>query len=570
MLVYSYLVKLEVVVLTLMTWMSSFLHSVFAFVIILVPLVVFHEFGHFVFAKLFGVKAEIFSVGFGPRLWGKQMGETEFRLSAIPMGGYVKLLGEDREAEVSPEEQKRALHRQAPWKRFFIFVGGPLFNFILAIFIFMVILVVGEPQLASVVGRVVQGSVAEQAGFRSGDRIVAVAGKPVKKFEEIGQALNENPNKKLVFQVLHPQATVPIDLEVLTSSQLGMSMYGESVPVGEVDGLLPIGRATQVGISDPHSTVGKLGLETGDRIVSFDSQPVNSWEELEAGYSKFEPGRKISLEYKKAKNFDPKAPPKAIDIQKVVGSKGLGEDFGLYSSELFVEKPVPGSPAELAGVRPGDRLISVGGRVVQSFFDLKSAVQKSGETEGKVSLKWERSGQVFGAVLSPTVTLGRDPLLNKTTVFTVGVVPMLVLAEPATYIERVLNPFKLVYQATNRMITFSWRNLVLLRKMAVGEVSVGNLGGPLMIGKIAGESMTRGLVAFLTNMAIFSVGLGVLNILPIPVLDGGHLLLLGVESIRGKPLTMKQMEIVQSIGFLFILALMGVAFRNDIARLLYL
>ena len=149
--------------LALVTWISSFLHSVFAFIIILVPLVVFHEFGHFVFAKIFGVKAEVFSVGFGPRLFGKQIGETDFRLSAIPMGVYVKLLGEDREAPLSAEDQKRSLHSQKAWKRFFIFSGGPLFNFILAAFIFMVILMVGEPQLASVAGRVVHGSAAEQA-----------------------------------------------------------------------------------------------------------------------------------------------------------------------------------------------------------------------------------------------------------------------------------------------------------------------------------------------------------------------------------------------------------------------
>src|SRR6202008_2658083 len=129
-----------------------------AFIVILVPLVVFHEFGHFVFAKIFGVKAEIFSVGFGPKLWSRQMGETEFRISAIPMGGYVKLLGEDREAELAEGEQHRALHRQKPWKRFLIFFGGPLFNFILAIFIFMAILLIGEPQISSVIGRVVHHS----------------------------------------------------------------------------------------------------------------------------------------------------------------------------------------------------------------------------------------------------------------------------------------------------------------------------------------------------------------------------------------------------------------------------
>jgi regulator of sigma E protease len=558
--------------------MSSFLHSVFAFIVILVPLVVFHEFGHFLFAKLFGVKAEIFSVGFGPRLWAKQMGETEFRISAIPMGGYVKLLGEDREAALSLEDQKRSLHCQAPWKRFFIFIGGPLFNFIFAIFIFMVILAVGEPQLASVVGRVVHGSVAEKAGFHSGDQIIAVAGNPVKKFEEVGQVLNDNPNKKLAFQVIHPHASTPNTIEVMTSSQLGMSIYGESVPVGEVDGLLAMGRATQVGVSDPTSVAGKLGIETGDQIVSFNSHSVNSWEDIEAIYEKQEPGKAFGFEYKKVKagtsagsiSGSAKDLVKPIVLTKPHNSKNLGEDFGLYSSELFVEKPVSGSPADLAGVRPGDRLVGVGNKSVQSFFELKNAVQSSGETEGKVRLKWERSGKFYDSVVSPTVTAGRDPLLNKTTTYTVGVVPMLMLSEPVTYIERILNPLKLVYQATDRMITFSWRNIVLLRKMVGGQVSVGSLGGPIMIGKIAGESMTRGLVSFLTNMAMFSVGLGVLNILPVPALDGGHLFLLGVEVLRGKPLTMKQMEIVQGFGLLVILALMGIALRNDIARLLYL
>jgi regulator of sigma E protease len=241
----------------------------------------------------------------------------------------------------------------------------------------------------------------------------------------------------------------------------------------------------------------------------------------------------------------------------------------LHSSELFVEKAVAKSPAEQAGIRSGDRLVGVGGQEVQSFFELKDAVQKSGEKDGKVHLLWEREGKVFSNDIVPTATAVRDPILNKTTQYTVGVMPMLVLAEPVTFVERVWNPFKLVYQASERMVTFTWRNLVSLRKIATGDVSVGTLGGPLMIGKIAGESLTRGLIAFLTNMAIFSIGLGVLNILPVPVLDGGHLLLLGVESIRGRPLTIRQMEVVQGFGLIFILALMGIAFHNDIARLFY-
>ena len=259
-----------------LTGFSSFLLSFFAFIIILVPLVVFHEFGHFVFAKIFGVKAEIFSIGFGPKLWSRQIGETELRISAIPMGGYVKLLGEDRDAEVSAEEQKRALHRQAPWKRFFIFFGGPLFNFLLAIFIFMIILVIGEPQISSVVGRVVHGSTAERVGFQNGDKILSVNSTPVTKFEEVYTILNENPGKILDIEVTHPGVTQPVHLSVKTSTEDGFSIYGESVRVGEIDGLFPIPRANQVGVSNPKSPAALAGMSTGDKVVALNATPIST------------------------------------------------------------------------------------------------------------------------------------------------------------------------------------------------------------------------------------------------------------------------------------------------------
>lgn len=551
-----------------MNWVASFLQSVFAFIIILVPLVVFHEFGHFVFAKIFGVKAEIFSVGFGPKLWSRQKGETEFRISAIPMGGYVKLLGEDRDAPLPPEEQHRALHRQKPWKRFLIFFGGPLFNFILAVFIFMMILLIGEPQLSSVIGRVVHHSAAERAGFQSGDRVLSIDGKPIKKFDEVLYTLNENPGKTLQFEVMHRHQNKPTPISIATSSQVGFSIYGESTPVGEIEGMLPIPRGSDIGVSNHSSLAGQAGMETGDKVVAFNLEPIASWEDLESQYSKMNVGTPFTLKFRKAKTGELKT-VNWVKAASLPSDNALGNAFGLYSSELFVEKTVRQSPAEAAGVQGGDRLIGVGNQEVQSFFELKDAVQKAGEKEGKVQLKWERNGKVYSVSIVPTSTAGRDPILNKTTQYTVGVMPMLILAEPDTFVERIWNPFKLVVTATQRVVTFSWRNLVSLKKMVTGDVSVGTIGGPLMIGKIAGESLARGLIAFLTNMAIFSIGLGVLNVLPVPVLDGGHLLLLGVEMARGKPLSLRQMEIVQGLGLVLILALMGIAFHNDIARLFY-
>jgi len=544
--------------------LMSFLHSLFAFFVILVPLVVFHEFGHFLFAKIFGVKAEIFSVGFGPKLWSRQMGETEFRVSAIPLGGYVKLLGEDRESEISAADLNRSLHRQKPWKRFLIFFGGPLFNFILAIFIFMAVLAIGEPQIASVVGRVVQGSYAEKVGFRSGDRILEIDGKPVKKFEEVLIALNDHPNQSLDFLVMHPDVVQPVHLKVTPSSQSGFSIYGESTPVGEIEGLFCSPRSPTAGVSNSNSTAARGGLSIGDKILKLDQIPIETWEQLEALYGKLKAQTAFTLQFQNSKGKVSELP-----LVKPLHALGLEKDFGIFSSEMFVEKAVSRSPAEQAGLRAGDRLIGIGNLDVHGFFELKDAVQRSGEKDGKVKVRWERDGKIYHAEVIPTATAGRDPLLNKTVQYTVGIVPMLFYAEPVTFIEKIWNPFTLVRVATERMVTFSWRNLVSMKKMVTGDVSVGTLGGPLMIGKIAGESLARGLTVFLTNMAIFSIGLGVLNILPVPVLDGGHLMLLGVESIRGKPLSLKQMEVVQGFGLVLILALMGIAFRNDLARLFY-
>ena len=548
-----------------------FLYSALAFILLLVPLVVFHEFGHFIFAKLFGVKAEVFSVGFGKKLWKKQIGETEFCVSAIPLGGYVKLLGEDRDAELSPEEQKRALHRQKAWKRFLIFSGGPLFNFILAIFIFMVILVIGEPQVASVVGRVVHHSAAEKMGFRSGDEILSIQDKPVRKFEEVMLALNESPNRDLVFQVKHSGDANATTLMAHVSGQKGIGVYGENAQVGEIEGLLPMARANQIGVSNPNSQAAQVGLETGDVLLEWNEKTLENWEELEAKYLTLRSGESFSLTIQK-KGKNARSAPEKVKVQWVRPAHSLGDlgaDFGLFSSELFIQQVLQKSPAEKMGLLSGDRLLSVGKESVQSFFQLREKVQFYGETKGVVEISWERSGEVKTATIQPTRTESRDSLLNKVTQYTVGVMPMLVYAEPRVVIERIYHPGVLLKKATLRMFELTSRHLISMKKMFSGEVSMGALSGPIMIGKVAGESMARGLIVFLTNMSIFSIGLGILNILPIPVLDGGHLLLLAVESVRGRPLSPRQMEIVQGLGLIFILTLMGIAFHNDIARLIY-
>lgn len=542
--------------------------SIIGFLIMLAPLVIVHELGHFLFAKLFNVKAEAFSIGFGPRIWRRQIGETEWRVSLIPLGGYVKLLGEDPEAPLSPEEKKRALQYQPRWKRFFIFFGGPLFNFLWAILVYMTIIAIGEPQMSSFVGRVVPGSPAAQFGFVSGDTIRKVNGAPVTKFEDVNTAIDQNPDKEISFSIERRDivngALTNLEVKAVPKKADGFSVYGEQTKVGEIDGLLPTARATSVGVSNLDSISGKAGLRTGDTIVRFSGQEIASWEDLERLYSAIAPGTPISVEAKAKSKADGNL---TLSLVKPAKSVDLGHDFGLWSSENFIEKAVEKSPAEEAGIRGGDRIVSIDGKEIPHFFALKEGVQKGGEKNGKIRVIWEREGKMIEETITPTATVSRGPLLDKVTQYTIGVIPNIVWAEPKTIIERTLNPFVLVYRGTERMLIFTYRNFVSIKKMFTGDVSVATLGGPILIGKIAGDSLSRGLVAFLSTMAILSIGLGVLNILPVPVLDGGHIMLLIVEAIRGKPLSMKQLEAVQMFGLSIIAALMLVVLKNDLTRL---
>ncbi len=547
--------------------------SVIGFVLVLIPLVVVHELGHLLFAKLFNVRADAFSVGFGPVLYHRKWGETDFRVSAIPLGGYVKLLGEDPSSELSAEDKKRALHHQAPWKRFFIFFGGPLFNFLWAIVVFMIMMAVGEPQVATVVGRVLPDTAAYRAGFLPGDKIVSLNGEAVTKFEDVMMKLTDKPAQEVVVKVdrtaKNGAANVAsqVELKVMTSSEEGFSVYGEKKQVGSIDGIIGNARIAKVGISDPESIAGKAGFKTADEIFTVNHQTIASYEDLETYYRAL--GAQNAQTSPVTIIFEVKSlesPTRTITLSgQYTGD--LAKDFGLNSSELFVEQAMKDTPAEKAGIQKGDRLVTVNNVAVRSFFELRQNIQKAGEDKGKVTIGVERLGKAVSFDIVPQVSTERDPLMKKKIQFTIGVMPVASMLDAVMIKEQILNPFTLLYKGTERMLELSARNLISILKMFQGQVSVKSLGGPILIGKLAGDSISRGLVDFLRMMAILSIGLGILNILPIPVLDGGHIVLLGVEAIRGKALSMKQIEIAQQVGLVFILLIMVVVMKNDISRL---
>jgi regulator of sigma E protease len=534
-------------------------YSFFAFALLFLPLVVFHELGHFWMAKLCGVRADVFSICFGRPLWKRRFGETEFRIGWIPLGGYVQLLGSDPEIELSEEEKKRALPFQTPWKRFLVYVGGPLFNWILAAVLFMILMMHGEPRVAAVVGQVLPSSPASHAGLQSGDKILSMDGVEVHLWDEwMGEVRAYRPGDQVRLQVQRDGQVVP--LLVLVTGQEGYNAYGEWTTLGDIEGVIPQPRSTQVGVSNPHSKAGKAGITFGE-LKTFQEKDIPNFEVFEQRFAALpvgEPGRVKILQGGEDHwiYFEKNQPQESV--QKVLG---------LWPREVFVDGVVPDSPAAALGLQVGDRIVSVGHHLVQSFFGLKFWIQSLASQHPTFELVWERGGRFYSSPVHPNMHVTEDALLKKGQTYTIGVSPKLEWKEPEMVIRQVWNPLILLKESVTRVAKLSWAQLVSLVKTLVGTVSSKQLGGPLMIGKVASESLERGWILFVTNMALFSIGLGLFNILPFPPLDGGHILLLGLETLWRKPLSLRFLQVIHLGGLVFLLGLMLIAFRNDFLRL---
>ncbi len=353
----------------------NFVEIIYAVVSALVALgilIVFHELGHFLVAKKTGVGVLTFSLGFGPKIFGKKIGETEYLLSAFPLGGYVKMVGEDPDQEVQDVDREKSFAHQGLAKRIAIVAAGPFFNFLLSIVVFACIFMFfGVPVLTTQVGGVEQNSPAEQAGIKKGDRILAIGSQPVKQWEELSERIKKSEGKPLLIR-----------------------------------------------------------LERDSR-------------------------------------------------------------------------------AKIVTVQP---------------------IERDGRT-------------VFG---------------ESTKFWVIGIASFMTI-EKST-------PWAATWQAFYKTGQYSVLTLVALYKMISGDISPKNLGGPLLIAQLAGEQARRGLWNFLFFVAILSVNLGVLNLLPIPILDGGHVLFFFLEWMRGRPVELRHREKAQQIGVFVLILIMIYAFYNDIAR----
>lgn len=452
--------------------MNSVLYSLAAFLVAIGVLVTVHEFGHFWVARRLGVKVLRFSIGFGRPLWKRTFGadRTELVVAALPLGGYVKMLDE-REGEVLPAELHRAFNRKPVTTRIAVVLAGPLFNFLFAILVYWLMFVAGVPGMRPVVGEVTPGSLAELAGIRQGDEIVAIQGVDTPTWDRAMMNLLE----------------ASLDERQLLELRVRDSSGGE--------------RQLQVPLDEP------------DQL-------------LEKG--------------------------------------GVLQNFGLAPWQLpaLIDEVVEGKAAQRDGLLPGDRIVTADGENISGWNDWVEYVRARPEQPIVVGV--QRDG------VSVTVRLVPERVSENGTEhgYIGAAVRLPDDGQRATMrVDVHYGMLEAVPAAMEKTLEVSTLTLRTLWKMVIGRASVENLSGPISIARYAGESAAIGLSTFLAFLGVVSVSLGVLNLLPIPLLDGGHLLYYLVEMVKGSPVSEAVQLVGQKLGIVLLLLLMTVAFYNDLIRL---
>ena len=553
----------------------SVLHNAWAFVLLLSILVFVHELGHFLVARACGVRVLKFSIGFGNPIgfrnwrlaWNR--GGTEFVIAWFPLGGFVKMLGENPDEIDDPEVVARpgeSLPEKATWQKLAIVFAGPVANLILPVLVFVATLAVGMPQPVAVIGRVEPGSPAAVAGLRPGDRITAIAGNPVMWWSDLESAVRERADQTT--PLTYDRQGVRQTANLAVARRMVSDEFGKPIEVGWV-GIEHNRPAAMLGIASSESPAHAAGLRSGDIVESVNGTAVESWDEFAAAYAAAPPGATVQLALKRSAGIASKAvqeaaPAEVPMMRRTVDVPALGsvEALAVLPATVLVSTVTSGSAAEQGGLRPGDLIVSVDGAPVGSFGSFAEIVRTSGGRA--LALTFARDGEIHSASISPRFEEYDSGLGMKEPRYLVGITAEVASLSGALEIDRERNPLVSLPRAVAMTAQMTRGFLVGLEKLVTGELSRKQLAGPIGIAKIAGNAYQRGWENFLAILVFISINLGVLNLLPIPVLDGGQAVIYALEGVRRAPLSLRTREIVQQLGLTVLLLLIGLAFWNDL------
>lgn len=449
-------------------------NHVWPFLVILTVIVFVHELGHYLIARWNKVRVEVFSIGFGPELFGiNDRAGTRWKFSALPLGGYVKFFGDSNVAsapgeeppELTPEERAVSFHHKKVGQRFMVVLGGPLGNFALAIVLFAILFgTVGQSYTPPEVNRIVPGSPAAEAGLQPGDTILSIDGQAIDRYEDLQIAVEQNTGTPLHLVVRRGERTFDV---VLTPELVDREQLGRTYQAGYIGAERSV--LAQIGSVMPDSAAEDAGLAVGDKIISIDGQPITRFDEL----------------------------------RSIV--------------EQSADKP------------------------------LKFVIQ--------------RDGHDIELTITPRPVEQDDGTGNVVQIGRLGVTPII-----ETSLRR-LDPAHAVWAGIKQTISTTGATLKAVGQMIAGTRSTKDLGGPIGIAQMSGRVAQEGFVAVIFFMAVLSINLGLINLFPVPVLDGGHLIFYVYEFIFGRPVKPKVQEIGFRIGFVLVIALMVWVTSKDLIRL---
>ncbi|MBT7522793.1 MAG: RIP metalloprotease RseP [Nitrospina sp.] len=442
---------------------SAFGFKIFAFLVGLAVLIFVHELGHFLAARKCGVIVEKFSIGFGKKLFGFTSRGTEFIVAAIPLGGYVKMKGEELGEETSEEGSFSAA---PPQHRLLIAFAGPAFNILFALAIYVFVYMIGVETIGPVIGTVKENSPALEAGLQTGDKIISVNNNPIRFWSQLQKKVYHSPGEKLDFQIERLNKGI-INLEIIPTTEEIKNLFGDTEQVGLI-GITPL--ANTITYIKKESAAEKAGLQLNDRIIAVQNINIFGWSDL----------------------------------------------------------------------RP-------------------AAVNKPGEL---LTFKIQRNDTEILIPLTPTPKTIKGPDGNDLKIGEIGIgMSGLMVLEQYGLIGSVSRAIKETWEMTS-LIAIS------VQKMLFGSIPADQIGGPILIFQIYGEQAEQGFNEFIRLTALLSINLGLINLLPIPILDGGHILFFLLEIIKGRPVSERNRELAQQVGFFMLISLMVFAFYNDIARVI--
>lgn len=551
------------------------------FVLLVGALVLVHELGHFVAARAFGVKVLTFSLGFGPALLRLRGRETTYQLGLLPFGGFVRLLQVPERSDAEPlseEDRLRTYEAQPVARRALIALAGPAMNVFVPLFLFFAVFLEPGKQLPPTVSMVVAGSPADGV-LKPGDRVLAIDGREISTYAEIQARISAAPGRKLTLSIARANEGQPgeqiLTVYVTPRAVVEPRELGTTATVGRL-GVGPSPLAAAIGVAGPSSPAYRAGLRTFDVITHVGGVPTPRFVDLERKL-RDNRGVAVPVNYLRPRPLpfpegsplldlavhDPGVAilaPDPIDTAKEAG--GL-ERAGIETTDLYLASVPEGSAEWRAGLRAFDRITALDGVAIKSWPALVEDLIAGGDRTREIG--FARDGRAMTGLLRVRKEEWTDPSGEHVERYSfrsthwAPTVPSAMIDEPAPIRRAARQAVRETIHVV-RFIATSASHLVQ------GKLTVRSLSGPLSIYDVAGRAGARGTREFLWVMALISINLGLLNLLPIPTLDGGQLLYLIFERVAGRPLPIRVREMLSFLGLLLLVAIMAIALRNDLLQ----